>query len=162
MCGLAKNSASTDNKTHGNATTISGGINPTGFTQGSVAFAGVGGTLTQDNPTVFWDDTNNRLGIGTTAPTAKLQIDSSDYGQLVLRSTAVGGTNDIEFMDGNLGTYPVQIFANTAQGFQLWTNGHGSLLVNPNGLVTLNYNGGTQGGILLRATTSQSFNMTSL
>jgi cytoskeletal protein CcmA (bactofilin family) len=51
------------------ATNIQGAITPTGFTQGSVTFAGTGGTLNQDNGNFFWDDTNNRLGIGTNAPT---------------------------------------------------------------------------------------------
>ncbi|KKQ01470.1 MAG: hypothetical protein US12_C0045G0007, partial [Parcubacteria group bacterium GW2011_GWA2_36_24] len=52
---------------------ISGGAgSPTWFapTAGSVLFAGASGILQQDNANFFWDDTNNRLGIGTTAPTA--------------------------------------------------------------------------------------------
>jgi hypothetical protein len=39
-------------------------------TAGSILFAGVGGALSQDNANLFWDDTNNRLGIGTNTPTA--------------------------------------------------------------------------------------------
>lgn len=38
------------------------------MTAGSVLFAGTGGLLSQDNTNFFWDDTNNRLGIGTTTP----------------------------------------------------------------------------------------------
>lgn len=37
------------------------------FTSGSVIFSN-GTTLVQDNANFFWDDTNNRLGIGTAAP----------------------------------------------------------------------------------------------
>lgn len=37
-------------------------------TAGSVLFAGTGGILQQDNANFFWDDANNRLGLGTTAP----------------------------------------------------------------------------------------------
>jgi hypothetical protein len=44
----------------------------TAFTTGSVVFAGASGIYTQDNANFFWDDTNNRLGIGTTSPTAVL------------------------------------------------------------------------------------------
>jgi len=39
------------------------------FTSGSVMFSN-GTTLAQDNANLFWDDTNNRLGIGTTSPTS--------------------------------------------------------------------------------------------
>jgi hypothetical protein len=43
------------------------------LTSGSVLFSN-GTTIAQDNANLFWDDTNNRLGIGTTAPSYKLQI----------------------------------------------------------------------------------------
>ncbi len=46
----------------------------TGFTPGSVIFAGAGGALAQDNPNLFFDDTNNRLGIGNAAPTQPLDV----------------------------------------------------------------------------------------
>lgn len=44
------------------------------FTPGSVIFAGAGGTLAQDNANFFWDDTLNRLGIGTPTPLTDLDI----------------------------------------------------------------------------------------
>lgn len=44
------------------------------FTQGSVVFAGASGVYSQDNANFFYDDTNNRLGIGTTAPTSSLTV----------------------------------------------------------------------------------------
>ena len=43
------------------------------LTSGSVLFSN-GTTIAQDNANFFWDDTNNRLGIGTTAPTQKLDV----------------------------------------------------------------------------------------
>src|SRR5881296_2803393 len=43
-------------------------------TLGSVYFAGTGGAITQDNANFFWDNTNKRLGIGTTAPARALEI----------------------------------------------------------------------------------------
>lgn len=40
----------------------------TAFTAGSVVFAGASGVYTQDNANLFWDNTNDRLGIGTATP----------------------------------------------------------------------------------------------
>jgi hypothetical protein len=44
----------------------------TTFTSGSVVFAGSSGVYGQDNSNFFWDDTNNRLGIGTASPAANI------------------------------------------------------------------------------------------
>jgi predicted RecA/RadA family phage recombinase len=44
------------------------------FTAGSVLFAGSDGAAAQDNANLFWDDTNNRLGIGTASPANKLHV----------------------------------------------------------------------------------------
>jgi hypothetical protein len=46
----------------------------TQFTQGSVVFAGASGLYTQNNSKLFWDNTNNRLGIGTMTPSDGLEI----------------------------------------------------------------------------------------
>lgn len=46
----------------------------TQFTAGSVLFAGTSGVYSQDNSNFFWDDSNNRLGIGTTTPSYKVDI----------------------------------------------------------------------------------------
>lgn len=64
--------------TTGTLTVARGGTNATSFTAGSVIFAGAGGTsLAQDNTNLFFDDTNNRLGIGTATPGAILDIGSA-------------------------------------------------------------------------------------
>ena len=49
----------------------------TAFTAGSIPFAGTGGVYTQNNANLFWDNTNLRLGIGTTAPTRLLTVDAA-------------------------------------------------------------------------------------
>jgi hypothetical protein len=46
----------------------------TALTLGSLPFIGTSGALTQDNANLFYDDTNNRLGIGTNAPTTPLDV----------------------------------------------------------------------------------------
>lgn len=58
----------------------------TAFTTGSVIFAGASGTYSQDNANLFWDDTNNRLGIGTTSPQQAIDI----TGKIALSGTVVG------------------------------------------------------------------------
>lgn len=42
-------------------------------TTGSVLFVGTSSALQQDNTNLFWDDTNNRLGVGTTSPAATIE-----------------------------------------------------------------------------------------
>ena len=50
----------------------------TAFTSGSVVFAGASGVYAQDNANLFWDDTNNTLGIGTSSPgTTRLYISTN-------------------------------------------------------------------------------------
>jgi hypothetical protein len=46
----------------------------TALTTGSVPFIGASGALTQDNANLFFDDTNNRLGINTNSPTTALDV----------------------------------------------------------------------------------------
>jgi hypothetical protein len=46
----------------------------TALTLGSLPFIGASGALIQDNANLFYDDTNNRLGIGTNAPTTPLDV----------------------------------------------------------------------------------------
>lgn len=49
----------------------------TSWTQGSVIFAGPASTLTQNNPSFFWDNSNLRLGIGTNTPSNNLSFDGN-------------------------------------------------------------------------------------
>jgi hypothetical protein len=73
----------------------------TALTTGSVPFIGASGALSQDNANLFFDDTNNRLGINTNAPTTALDVfGSSIIGRLNGTSTnnaylgfASAGTN---------------------------------------------------------------------
>jgi hypothetical protein len=55
-----------------NKPTIGGTL--AGGTAGSVLFINPNNVIAQDNANFFYDDTNNRLGIGTTTPTAKLEV----------------------------------------------------------------------------------------
>lgn len=63
------------------------------LTSGSVLFSN-GTTIAQDNANLFWDDTNNRLGIGTTSPRSALEVVESITGQS-------NGINSVSIFDNN-------------------------------------------------------------
>ncbi len=70
--------------------TANGGTGTTTtFTLGSVVFAGTDGVYTQDNSHFFWDDTNNRLGIGTTGPLGPLQVGTRAGGEPTYRGDII-------------------------------------------------------------------------
>jgi len=54
--------------------TASGGVIGFGFTAGSVLFGNSSGNIGEDNANLFWDDTLNRLGIGTITPGESLEV----------------------------------------------------------------------------------------
>ena len=96
----------------------------TALTTGSVPFIGASGALLQDNANLFWDDTNNRLGIGTNAPTTAIDVFGSGIiGRLNGTSTnnaylgfASGGTN--QWSIGNVQSdqrFRIYSEANTAE-----------------------------------------------
>ncbi|NTV44883.1 MAG: hypothetical protein HGA67_04340, partial [Candidatus Yonathbacteria bacterium] len=56
------------------AASIAIGSAVTSSTSGSVFFANASSQLAQDNANFFWNDTSNRLGIGTTSPATALDV----------------------------------------------------------------------------------------
>jgi uncharacterized protein YaiE (UPF0345 family) len=83
----------------------------TAFTAGSVVFAGASGVYTQDNANLFWDNTNDRLGIGTASPAAPLNItrDNTAFrGQLSLQTVSSGNFAQLTFYDQS--TLSAQIY----------------------------------------------------
>ena len=54
-----------------------GAIGTAGFTAGSVIFQGAS-DLDEDNANFFWDELNNRLGLGTTLPATLLHVHDGD------------------------------------------------------------------------------------
>jgi len=59
------------------------------LTSGSVLFSN-GTTIAQDNSNLFWDDTNNRLGIGTATPSNQLHVTGSSNTSYTGISSGVG------------------------------------------------------------------------
>ena len=66
----------------------------TAFTAGSVVFAGASGVYTQDNAKLFWDNANDRLGIGIAVPTASLHVAGN-----VLAKNATNSTTAFQVQD---------------------------------------------------------------
>src|SRR5437867_1484832 len=62
---------------------------PGNYTAGSVLFGASTGNPTQDNANLFWDDTNNRLGLGLTTPLYALDIEKG-FGSAIVRATYNG------------------------------------------------------------------------
>jgi hypothetical protein len=72
----------------------------TALTTGSVPFIGASGALSQDNANLFFDDTNNRLGINTNAPTTALDV----FGSGIIGRLNGTSTNNAFLGFANAGT----------------------------------------------------------
>ena len=93
-----------------------GTFNLPALTSGSVLFSN-GTTIAQDNAQLFWDDTNNRLGIGTASPSVNLSVRNSagSYAAVFGGQTATPSWVSIGTVDS--GTAPfIQALNNTLSG----------------------------------------------
>jgi len=103
-----------------------------GGTVGSILFVGTGGIFQQDNANLFWDDANNRLGIGTTTPNHAVHINSALSAPLMVQgSTASTGIRMQNSNNANL--------------FIDYTTTTLSFLVNSAATATINLIGGAPG-----------------
>jgi hypothetical protein len=97
--------------------TFNGKFTLPALTSGSVLFSN-GTTIAQDNANLFWDDTNNRLGIGIAVPSNKLHV-SADTNSII----GLG-----RFENTNVGTAVqsrIQLVSGTASAqFGLFGSGH--------------------------------------
>jgi hypothetical protein len=110
--GLTPSTATSGAVTLGGTLAVAnGGTNASTFTEGSVVFAGASGTYTQDNSNLFFDNTNNRLGVGKSNPVATLDITGPSSSRAMAINGAGNGpyfsfsTGDTTFADiGSLGS----------------------------------------------------------
>jgi hypothetical protein len=118
---------------------FNGKFNLPALTSGSVLFSN-GTTIAQDNANLFWDDTNNRLGIGTNAPTYKLELNSTSGGQtagILVKNTGSGASDYASLNLLNNNGILAQVFNTSngytsspligSNGFGHYTNGSGGL-----------------------------------
>ena len=67
----------------------------TAFTTGSVVFAGASGVYSQNNAQLFWDNTNNRLGVGTTTPGSAIETNAAVAAAFFVNPTTVSANYTI-------------------------------------------------------------------
>jgi hypothetical protein len=122
--------------------TVGGTGTGTAFTQGSVVFAGAGGTYSQDNANFYYNAASHCLAVGSTicsGGTSPMEISSTGI-QLLLNATTgganlsmqasghlwtlVGNSGIMGFLDGTYGTSPFAIYAAAPSG-SLWIYANG-------------------------------------
>jgi hypothetical protein len=93
--GFTPNSATSGAVTLAGTLTVGNGGTgtSTAFTTGSVVFAGASGVYSQDNANLFWDDTNNRLGIATAAPATALHVSGTSTTAIARIASTSNGTS---------------------------------------------------------------------
>ncbi|MHB8871515.1 MAG: hypothetical protein ACYC5G_03615, partial [Candidatus Doudnabacteria bacterium] len=103
ISGAWTNGIITNNNTINSGTgSITGGaitgssVTDSSMTQGSVLFAGVGGLISQDNSQLFFDDTNNTFGFGTTRSGA---ISGTNAKLVIKGAGATSATSSLEVQD---------------------------------------------------------------
>jgi len=82
-------------------------LTDTALTLGSVLFSGAGGLVSQDNPTFFWDDTNNRLGINTNTPGNSLDVHSTGTNPILALNNSAGNQSAISFLNTNVAKWRI-------------------------------------------------------
>jgi hypothetical protein len=99
---------STPQDIHTGASPTFAGLTLSSLTPGSVLFAGSGGIISQNNSKFFWDNTNFRLGIGTSTPAGILHVATGTINALVVHNTGnvgIGTTTPSQKLTvaGNIG-----------------------------------------------------------
>lgn len=157
---------------------ISGATFASGFTQGSVVFAGASGVLSQNNASFFWDDSNARLGLGTVSPAAILHVDRTGANDLVgVRAGRSDTSRYIDLIPSVGGTYS-SVRASADLGLEalgasnafIYTNSSERMRIDSTGLVGIGTNSpgaqlqvtataSTNIGAIVRGAASQSANL---
>ena len=88
----------------------------TAFTSGSVVFAGASGVYSQDNSNLFWDDTNNRLGVRTATPAVSLAVSATDAILVPVGTTGERPTGATGYLRFNSTTISFEGYNGTAWG----------------------------------------------
>lgn len=117
---------------------ISGSLTGSNVSAGQVVVAGIGGVLSGSN-NFWWDNTNARVGIGTSTPAARLHVSDSQSSATVRMNLA--NTN------ANGGSLRIGYFPDSA-GFHITSNGNPAHTNNPSTSITNDYSTRTSFEIL--------------
>lgn len=129
--------------------------NPIQLNSGSIVFGGTSGEYSQDNANLFWDDTNNRLGIGTSSPGAKLNVVDNSASDAV-RITQTGAGNALVVEDSaNPDATPFVIDASGRVGVGKTPTSSLGILGSGNPSVDLDYYENGSGGASYRGRKSR-------
>jgi len=120
--------------TSGGGLTLASTLTLSTITQGSILFAGSGGVVSQDNSNLYWDDSANRLGIGTASPLSMLHLVTAGSSTVINASNGTVNTGlFIGTLSGNVAG--ASIGTNSNHSFRLFTNGTDRLTVDTSGNV---------------------------
>lgn len=124
---IATQNANAVNITGGTITGITA-LTLSGLTTGSIVFAGAGGAISQDNAKFFYDDTNNRLGLGTVSPDHALHILGGTLETSRIKITGEGRAGGFALLRIN-GTEaaPTAVLANDKLGLVLFQGHDGTV-----------------------------------
>lgn len=78
----------------------------TAFTSGSVVFAGTSGVYSQNNAAFYWDNVNNRLGLGLTTPASRLHVQAASAAstrELLVKATVSDAGTDAFYISNATG-----------------------------------------------------------
>ena len=112
---------------------IGGGI--TSASQGSILFAGASGVLSQNNASLYWNDSTGRFGVGTNAPVTLMHVESASTNQIAIfkgvepyiEIAATGGTNSASLFFSPAANVNATIQNRTGGGLQFYVNSGATL-----------------------------------
>ena len=127
----------------------------TAFTAGSVVFAGTSGVYSQKNASFFWDNTNNRLGIGTTSPSRTLTVGDgtgAKYATINGGATSAGDGGALLFEPAGtfthgIGNYSAILGGAYSDSFLLYNKANSPMLFYTNNLERMRLDSSGQLGI---------------
>jgi hypothetical protein len=118
------------------------------LTSGSVLFSN-GTTIAQDNANLFWDDTNNRLGVGTASPNSRINALDGTVSELKFNSGTAALTPSLAVGNtGGSGKFAALVAGTTGSAFIYDSVGVFDIATEPKSSYTANTLGG--GGLTSR------------